>query len=190
MKRCRRCETEKPLESFGPLIAARDGKTSNCKECLNLVERQKRAGTYVNIKKVFPSNGVTKKCSKCLEEKDLNCFSAKAHGGGDGFRAWCKKCAVDYNLQYSKKNRHVQRGARLKREFNLSIEQYDEMLKNQDGHCAICGNGQGKRRLAVDHNHITGVVRGLLCSNCNVGIGSFKENTENLKRAIEYLGGA
>jgi hypothetical protein len=129
-----------------------------------------------------------KRCGRCKTVKPFTDFSPRSDK--PGYRCYCKQCNVTYNLEYSRKNRHVQRSARLKREFNITIAQYDEMLKNQDGHCAICGNGRGKRRLAVDHNHVTGEVRGLLCSNCNVGIGSFKENKETLKRAIGYLGGA
>ena len=62
------------------------------------------------------------------------------------------------------------------------------MLSNQSGHCAICIN-KDKRKLAVDHCHKTGKIRGLLCSNCNQGLGMFKDNLDFLGRARNYLRG-
>jgi len=53
--------------------------------------------------------------------------------------------------------------------------------------CAICGNPGGKKRLCVDHDHVTGKIRGILCDNCNVGIGRLKDDIGLLYRAIDYL---
>lgn len=82
------------------------------------------------------------------------------------------------------------RRRRFKQEYGITPEQYDAMLAEQDGGCAICdrriGDGAG-RRLYVDHCHDTGIVRGLLCSTCNSGIGQFRNNRDLLARAIEYL---
>jgi hypothetical protein len=86
---------------------------------------------------------------------------------------------------------------RTKREcikkYNLDETSYLRLLADQKHVCAICGQpetttlrGQIKR-LSVDHDHNTGKVRGLLCSNCNVAIGKFKENTVVLEKAIAYL---
>lgn len=77
----------------------------------------------------------------------------------------------------------------LRSKYGLSLEEYDTMLSEQDGCCAICradtpgGNG----RFHVDHCHSSGFVRGLLCARCNMGLGYFKDNIEVLARAIEYL---
>lgn len=74
------------------------------------------------------------------------------------------------------------------RKAGLSREAYDALLERQDGKCAICGsdpNGQG--RLHIDHDHNTGRARGLLCSNCNPGLGYFKDDPELLGRAARYL---
>ena len=82
----------------------------------------------------------------------------------------------------------------LKRMYGITLEQWQEMFDNQDGRCAVCGKEEsavhhsGKRRnLAVDHCHDTGIVRGLLCTECNRGIGSFRDNIEFLENAIRYL---
>lgn len=76
------------------------------------------------------------------------------------------------------------------KQYGLTLDDYKELQKKQNGKCAICGaeigNSEGDR-LYVDHNHKTGKVRGILCSNCNIGIGKFHDNISLLKRAIEYL---
>lgn len=77
---------------------------------------------------------------------------------------------------------------KLKMKYGLTPEQWDEMYKAQDGLCKICKNPppQGKR-LHVDHDHATKVVRGLLCPTCNMGVGSFLDNPERLREAAQYL---
>lgn len=75
------------------------------------------------------------------------------------------------------------------RQYGISIEQYNEMFSKQEGRCAICGRHQVefKKRLAVDHCHKTEAVRGLLCLNCNVGIGNLFDSEELLEAALTYL---
>jgi len=89
--------------------------------------------------------------------------------------------------------REAQRHYGLKRYYGMSLAEYNVMLKAQDGVCAICKKVdtaiiQGEPKpLAVDHNHTTGVIRGLLCSPCNQSIGLFKEDPEILDVAAAYL---
>lgn len=76
------------------------------------------------------------------------------------------------------------------RQFNLTLEQYDAMFEAQHGACAICGysdTSDPKFFPMVDHCHVTGRVRGLLCSNCNHALGKFKDSPERLRKAAEYL---
>lgn len=79
------------------------------------------------------------------------------------------------------------------RKFGLTIEDYERMLLEQDGVCAICRrpetarNQHGPIRLSVDHCHKTNRVRGLLCGNCNNGIGRFKDDPLILQSATDYL---
>ena len=77
--------------------------------------------------------------------------------------------------------------------FGITPEQYDAMLKEQGGVCAICRepetgrNRAGAVSLAVDHDHETGLVRGLLCNTCNRGIGLLKDRPDILRSALQYL---
>jgi hypothetical protein len=74
----------------------------------------------------------------------------------------------------------------LKR-YKLDMASYNILVKKQNGLCAICGKNPEKTRLSVDHNHTTGEVRGLLCRQCNTGIGLFNDKIELLSKAVEYL---
>jgi hypothetical protein len=71
--------------------------------------------------------------------------------------------------------------------FGISVEEYAAMEERQGWKCAICGTSPFARRLSVDHCHKTDRIRGLLCVKCNSGLGSFCDDTNNLRRAIEYL---
>lgn len=77
----------------------------------------------------------------------------------------------------------------LKWKFGITIEEYEIMLDAQGNRCAICGGYQVIKgdNLYVDHDHITGRIRGLLCHYCNVGIGMLKDNPQILQNAIDYL---
>lgn len=77
----------------------------------------------------------------------------------------------------------------LLRKFGITVDFYNEMFAEQNGCCKICKRHQTnfKRRLHVDHNHTTGAIRGLLCSNCNTALGLFRDDTELLQIAKEYV---
>jgi|SRR3972149_3232746 len=78
----------------------------------------------------------------------------------------------------------------LKKNYGLTVEEYDLLLVKQDNVCAICRKVcRTHSFLSIDHCHTTGKIRGLLCNDCNRGIGLLKDNVENIKRSLEYLGG-
>jgi hypothetical protein len=81
----------------------------------------------------------------------------------------------------------VERSGAVQRLYGISREKYLQMDKDQGGHCAICGNKEGRRKLDVDHDHVTGKVRALLCSRCNTVLGLMDESIEKMQLAIEYL---
>lgn len=73
------------------------------------------------------------------------------------------------------------------RKYGLTAEQFQALYEQQQGLCAICRQPPGARELAIDHCHDTGVVRGLLCTRCNLMIGYAKDRIETLRAAIHYL---
>ena len=100
----------------------------------------------------------------------------------------CRSCI-------SIKNIHVSLNGHLKRNYNITLERYNEMFSEQDGKCKICNQSEKrihpktkiKRRLTVDHNHETGAVRSLTCANCNSLLGMANDNPEILRSAAKYL---
>lgn len=74
-----------------------------------------------------------------------------------------------------------------KANHGLTSEQYIEMYKEQDGRCAICKCYVAEKPLSIDHDHNTGKIRGLLCSNCNAGLGLLGDSVDNLQNAVSYL---
>ena len=90
---------------------------------------------------------------------------------------------------YPSAGKEYKRNDHLKRRYGITLDQWNEMFSEQGGCCAICNKHQSelKKNLAVDHNHTTGEIRKLLCSNCNTAIGLLNEDTELLLNAIEYL---
>ena len=116
-----------------------------------------------------------KECRTCGIEKQDSDFR-KHHRS-------CRTCCYEkYN-----KHRPGKRDSRLKHLYGITEDQYEQMFAEQDGRCAICCCEQPEKKLAVDHNHHTGQVRGLLCSDCNRGIGLLKDNALHLLAAYHYL---
>jgi len=107
----------------------------------------------------------------------------------------CERCRKKAEQKrYNKKHGHKRkpqsrRKYALMKMYGITPDDYKKMFVEQEGCCAICGIHQQelKVRLAVDHNHDTGEVRGLLCRPCNTAIGLLKEDKENLLAAIRYL---
>lgn len=102
---------------------------------------------------------------------------------------WKRQSAEEY--QRNERNR---RDRDLRRKYGITIEDYDRMLAEQNGLCAVCrvvdhGRGPGTR-LNVDHCHTSGAVRGLLCAACNKGLGNFRDEPAIMTRAIAYLSAA
>jgi hypothetical protein len=80
-------------------------------------------------------------------------------------------------------------GYNIRRLYGISLEDYNRLLAEQGGVCAICKEAQqsGKSRLVVDHDHETNKVRGLLCTNCNTMLGKSHDSEATLQSAIDYL---
>ena len=132
-----------------------------------------------------------KVCNKCGEEFPSTLKYFFKNKGG--LNSQCKDCRNKHQKEWRGKNKErckeYNKKRRLKINFNMSLEAYNNLLEKQNHCCAICKKHENdnKRDLAVDHNHKTGKVRGLLCINCNRLIGYSKDNIETLENAIRYL---
>jgi hypothetical protein len=121
-----------------------------------------------------------KQCRKCNEVKDEKLFTWSAR---DGFSKTCKSCSALYSKQKRKDTKYVL--ASKARKFNTSVEHLEHLFSTYKV-CQICSKTD-RRALNVDHCHTTGKVRGLLCDNCNKGLGLFRDDKDLLTSAINYL---
>ena len=130
----------------------------------------------------------TKTCTNCGVNKPMSEYH-KSKRYKDGLHYMCKPCNCAKSKEWSRANKARAKATRLLRQFGITPEQYDQMLADQDGKCAICSGAEpgGHGQWHVDHDHETGVVRGLLCHHCNVGLGHFKDNPDLLLMAGIYL---
>lgn len=189
LKRCGRCQERKALECFGKV----KGKPrSYCKEC-------HKAANLV------PDLRTEKECSCCKQTKSVSEFTRQ----GKRYYSVCKECTcgksnirraeerdAGLNIEINRDNyRKYRKWRKLKSVYGITKEQYEAMVLQQENKCAICKKEEkekdGQRgttlNLSVDHDHKTGKVRGLLCRQCNIGIGRLQESVEVLQSAIDYL---
>lgn len=118
-----------------------------------------------------------KRCSRCKLDKPLGEFPVN-NSKKDGLSYYCRKCKTASG-----------RNSQLKRNFGITLDDFQSMLAAAGGMCSICSGsmlvvGRGPN---VDHCHKTNKVRGLLCNTCNTAIGLLKDNIKILQGAIRYL---
>ena len=121
---------------------------------------------------------MTKRCGTCREVKPLSDFYIQ-RSKLDGRQGECISCSRDSRYRRFLKSR-----------YSLTTDEYEFMLEQQDKVCAICTGVETDpraTRLAVDHDHKIGKVRGLLCKSCNRALGAFKDNPDVLDKAVAYL---
>jgi hypothetical protein len=139
-------------------------------------------------------------CARCkTEQSDENFYSRiRVYKSGNSKKviaSYCKPChnKVSTIAVNSTKGRATSRRGRLRREYGFSPEAYDKLFAAQNYGCAICGESKTEHTnarcsaLCIDHDHVTGKVRGILCRLCNIGIGAFRDNTGLLLKTIDYL---
>lgn len=198
---CTKCSLDKPLSEFSKHPRGKYGVKPSCKAC----DSARHASSYTPKQRTLRpprDESELKACRKCGVTKPLVEFSLsrKATATSNAvYRSDCKACCSARAMQWFKDN--PGRATANKRKFNLAknygltVEEYNAMLRRQGGVCAVCGRGEpaehgrtGKQfRLAVDHCHETGAVRGLLCQKCNRAIGLFGDDPILIRKAISYL---
>ena len=142
------------------------------------------------------------KCKKCGRKKSKSEFY-KEKRTKRGYQARCKACCRSdakavfeanpepYRQRAREAHTTEARRARTLAKYGLTQDDYDRILKEQNGGCAICGTTESghneSEHFVVDHNHETGETRGLLCNLCNLAIGRFKDSKRNMIAATFYL---
>lgn len=138
-------------------------------------------------------------CTQCGETKPISEFNSA--GQGTRLRGNCKVCEYAVLLERKardpEKHRLAHRRRALKHKFNITVEQWDALLLQQQGRCAVCGDEIGEG-CHVDHDHACcegrrscgECVRGLLCGACNRGLGMFQDDPTRLRLAADYIEGS
>jgi len=168
MKICKHCGESKSLDQFSTHINTKDRLYPWCKKCSsehNIIVQNARRKTDIEYAKKYGKVNNERRRKKYANESE-------------------------YRTQQLRRAEE----SRLKRVYGITQVQYDQMLKDQNGVCKICGyaNPVSKkgtpRALAVDHDHISGKIRGLLCNSCNSLLGHAHDNCDLLRAALKYLG--
>jgi len=159
MKRCSKCGGEKAESEFYAAKGTRDGLRGECKTCF---AARARCWYAANRERVIA------RVTRWQQENP------------DRHRATQQKVRD--------RRKPLAREDHLQRTFGITVADYEGMLEAQGGGCAICGRPPRRgSSLHVDHDHVTGQVRGLLCFKCNGGLGQFGDDLEQLSRAVGYL---
>lgn len=190
-KKCRDCGQVKAAREFWKNKKSPDGLAYYCKECFGL----RNADTYRKrldrqgkqpvreYRRVGRESAGTKYCPKCKEVKPVEEFG-KNRAEKTGLTAYCKLC---HNAAGRETKQRLYGGTRyyhIQHRYGITAAEVDEMIARQGGRCMICRVGKAEH---VDHDHKTGEVRGILCFNCNGGLGQFKDRRDTMARAIGYL---
>ncbi|MGW0735471.1 endonuclease VII domain-containing protein [Streptomyces sp. NPDC002851] len=176
LKSCSRCGEFKPRAAFSRHRDRSDGLQDYCKSCARDYAKawDKRKREERRALKNPPTPAGFKRCRGCGEVKPHSEWHRNA-SASDGLATLCKSCKAEKG-----------RAHYLKREYGLTEAQRDELIAAQGGVCVICLNAPA---VYVDHCHTTGKVRGVLCFNCNSGLGLLRDDPEAARRAAAYLEG-
>ena len=129
-----------------------------------------------------------KKCPMCGEDKPLSNFGRRFGRKKHLWKAYCRPCSAKYESEWRRKSARYRRAASTRQRRGFTPEQAAELLRAQGNVCGICAApSPGKKDWHADHDHRTGKIRGMLCGNCNRGIGYLRDDPRILQEAIDYL---
>ncbi|TYB70192.1 hypothetical protein FXF51_03755 [Nonomuraea sp. PA05] len=189
VKRCPDCDEVKAIEEFGLNKRQPDGRARYCRACFRRRStqsyRKRKAEQGKTVREAVSVPEGHKHCPRCKEIKPVADFG-RNKAEKSGLAAYCKPCHNTVMRDERIKNHGSTRNYHLKRRYGITEDDFVRMLARQGGLCAICRAVPGT---FVDHCHATGQVRGVLCFNCNNGLGHFGDNTVLLELAALYLAG-
>jgi len=125
-----------------------------------------------------------RRCSSCRKVKPLPEFYKATAKANRGYQYNCKRCCRGLAHGWRQRNPRRERSIQLKKNYGITIQQFEAAERRQKRRCAIC---KKRAKLTVDHCHTRLVVRGLLCAKCNAGIGLLCDSITILQSAIVYL---
>ena len=163
------------------------GRTKFCSRLCS--DQYKKDVAIITANKVLKAG--KKQCHLCHRTRKLQYFP-KSKIAVSGYYSYCYDCKRSIN-RLQDERRHEsrklsQKNAYLLRTYGITLDTYNRMLEAQNHQCAICRRDNDDiRKFAVDHDHLTGKVRALLCHNCNKGLGMFQDNADLLQKASKYL---
>lgn len=171
MKLCTTCNGPGP---FGPKKGAKDGRKNECKKCLAKKQEDYRGEHPDSWRRWADKN------KEYLRARDAARYASDPEREMARVRAW--------QVANPREVRKYQLRSNL-RKYNLTPENLRALYDRQGGMCPVCGLllYEGRTGMQVDHDHMTGVIRGLTCHLCNLMLGHFKDSVESLQRAIVYL---
>ena len=175
MKTCRDCKRPQPEDAFPVDRSKTSQRRPYCRSCA-----AKRTRQYQDRLRADPE-----RFERARERNRIRCRE-RYYRNLDRSRCEAREASRAKGFEERKAHNLWQR-------FEITLDEYNHKWANQNGVCAICkqpetATDRGRvRMLAVDHNHLTGAIRDLLCGDCNKGIGSFRENIALLQAAIDYL---
>jgi hypothetical protein len=187
-KQCKRCKIIKPLTEFAKAKGCKDGTRHECKKCLSelsLLSQSTRSEQRKIYMKEYRIKNREKWNRNNEQQKKVNADKRKKYAENEEYRNSIKAKSKAY---FDKNPMHKKR-QRLKK-YGISIDEFNTLFELQGGKCAICGYSDLTKSNffpMVDHCHDKGHVRGILCSDCNFGLGKFKDNAQLLLNAINYL---
>lgn len=192
-KVCSVCKVRKPINEFSPKKnrLGAGGVGTECKWCSADRARAVRARLRKRRKKSWMGRKPhvrkgSQRCYLCDASKPLSEFH-RDRNRKTGHSVYCKICASAKTREWYAADRERSRDLARRRLFGLQPGEFAAMSVAQNGLCGCCGEPPGQKGLQVDHCHRSGQVRALLCGPCNLGLGSFRDDPQRLRKAIAYL---
>lgn len=176
MMKCTKCKKKKEYKYFSFRNDTKKYR-AQCRQCVKGYKGL-RSDKQSEIEELLKKG--LKRCGKCDSIKSLDSFHSDKHTVS-GLASSCIEC----KKEYATKNKDAIKKSRAKLIYNISDAEYDKLVGINN--CQICNKEVEGLRRHIDHCHTTGVVRGILCRKCNLGLGHFRDNEELLRMAIKYL---
>ena len=186
-KECPACRRALPLDNFHADRRRPDGLAFYCRRCAlekQEVSRRVRGISPSRVSSVSVPPG-SKWCPDCDRVKSVEEF-ARTRRRATGLHSYCKPCHNARGKETVKRLHGSSRHYHLMRRYGIWADEVAAMVTAQGGVCAVCREAAPGH---VDHDHLTGRVRGVLCFNCNGGLGQFRDRIEVLEKAAAYLRG-